>query len=245
MRTKLLALVLASSAVQPALAGIDTFNYGNMAWSYSTVTGTSSTLGMHTYAAAAPWLSNGGNLGGTIYGSAPAVGAALGTERMYALHSDVWEPLWVGATLAADVRVSGAPVRAPSGSTSTARLRWFIASHGDVYVSKNGMNPNDAVGWMTYGVTLLDAQFDLWSGARSFSSVVDGADQFGVAFVDGSLDTSNLTNPSWSNYGNYGFVSTGPGDGRVLLDNIAVPDSGAAAATASLGLLCMVRRRRT
>lgn len=235
-----IAAVGVGGAAPAAWAGIDTFNYGNMAW--DSVKVTNSTSSLNRVLSGASW-ANAGNPNGAIYAGAP-VASDASTARDYALSSDVWSPLYLGGTVSADVRTIG-NVRTLSGSTATARARWFIASGSTVFLSKAALNPNDASGWTSFSATLSASEFDRFSSGLSFTDTLLNANAYGVMLLDAGVETASFNHGSWSVATNFGLVSAGGEAARVYFDNIAsIPDTGAAVATASLGVLMLVRRRR-
>jgi hypothetical protein len=230
---------IAMSAL-PALAGIDTFRYGNMAWDRTTVGNSTSSLTKYT--SGASW-ANSGNPDGAIFASAPV--ASSGGSRTYSLSSDVWEALVPGGTLSADIRMVGDGVRTQSGDASSARARWFIASGSSIFISKASLNPNSATSWSNFSTTLSAGDFDAWSSGMDFVTTLLNANTYGVMFLDASVNTGNYNDPSWSAATNFGLISMGSASSSVLIDNVtAIPEGGAAVATASFGLLTLVRRRR-
>jgi len=189
------------------------------------------------------WSGNGGvDDSGFWYGVANPLTTYATTTRHYALgETSVTRPRLLAGRIQAEFKRIGPEVRGFSGTTATARARWYISANivdkpgqKRIWVAKDAIewNPNDDTDWTTHGIDIDFGNFTQWSPfvqgvpggyigtLADFEDTARNVTSVGIFFTDAVMNFDVHLHLTWYTRSNYALLSTGTEPASLGIDNV-------------------------
>ncbi len=186
------------------------------------------------------WAGAGGvDDSGYWYGIANPLTTYAATQRHYSLAETVSARTRIlDGRIEASFKTIGGQVRAFAGTTSSARLRWFISARSSdvagqnrIWVAKEAFewNPNDDTNWSVHGIDVVYENFIQWSpfvstgyvGTRAaFEDTARNVTLIGVFSNDASMNFDVHLHSTWSTRQLYAMLATGTEPVRMGWDDV-------------------------